>query len=141
MAISFLLKRHRRRAQPQDDDEYFEKIVAPHSYDSSGATGSRGLASLDPVHLSHANDMYNTQGGGNYAYTPQDYGIEYPPGTSYTSSQEHANAYNTPGIRGPDSQAALDPFDDPFGSRVPSRVAAANISNPRGPYEPSDPYY
>jgi hypothetical protein len=143
-AVSFLIKR-RRRNRSNEDDEFFEKILAPQQYDRSSITGSKGLASLDPVHTagttSRANDMYNTYDG-DYGYTTQNYGLEYPPETSYTHQQPQ-NVYYTPRAPSPNSQVASHhPFADSFGPRVPGRAPLIHVSGPHdNPFESEDPFH
>lgn len=139
----------RRRTSHDNEDEYFEKIAGP-----SAATGARGvsMSSTTPIETQayaqdvHAHDHYAY--GGNhehevdyrsnghetdYNHAAADYGLQYPPGTAYTT-QELQSAYHTSrGATGP--YGPPRPLTDPFLARSPQGLAALPL-DPRQSFAP-----
>lgn len=160
VVIAFCLLNKKRRRAASNDEEFFEKIDAiPASYGATGGRGMNSPDPIYPAeaHMNahDAHDGYQAYGGttdtnlhgdnhahpqtanpypmqeaADYNYAAESYGLQYPPGTAYTT-QELQNAWSTTRspVAYPSSQP--HPYADPFSVRAEtSRPVVNNNAKP-----------
>ncbi|PSR93716.1 hypothetical protein PHLCEN_2v4611 [Hermanssonia centrifuga] len=140
--------RRRSRLRHEEDDVFFEKYNDPEPpLNTSGPNDSSYDIATTAAHASAYPDRsmhYGTAGGAAAFENPDQYGMEYPPGTAYAAAQTgsqyqysgQAGGYDpTTGYAAP-STGPGHPFADP------GNVSRAGMAPPVGKnYGTSQPYY
>ncbi len=140
--------RRRSRLRHEEEDVFFEKYNDPEPpLNTSGPNDSSYDIATTAAHASAYPDRsmhYGTAGGAAAFENPNQYGMEYPPGTAYAAAQTgsqyqysgQAGGYDpTTGYAAP-STGPGHPFADP------GNVSRAGMAPPVGKnYGTSQPYY